>query len=221
MSNPDFKEADAFATQYDEAAEKYGWVAPEVLFGMVSDRIAQGESLLDLGIGTGLSAVPFKKAGLRIYGVDGSREMLAQCASRDVAIDLQQHDILSIPFPYADDQFDHICACGVFHLVAHLDDIFSEAARMVRGFGTFLFTTEELTPDRDDGENLDESGVLGIKNEKSGVTSYLHGDELVERLLCDNRFAVAKTFDFVAYGKTEWADERVFRAYVAVHGEHP
>ena len=214
-----FQDADALAAQYDEAAKKYGWSAPEVLFSLVSDRIVAGEYLLDLGIGTGLSAVPFKKAGLHVYGMDGSRGMLAQCASRGVAIDLKEHDILSMPLPYADNQFDHICACGVFHLVGHIDEIVAEAARMVRGSGTFLFTTEELKPDRADGEILDDSGVLGVKNEKSGVTSYLHSHDLVERLLRGNRFAIAKTLDFVAYGKTDWADERTFRAYVAVKSE--
>jgi len=216
-----FKDADALAAQYDEAAKKYGWSAPEVLFSLVSDRIVVGECLLDLGIGTGLSAVPFKKAGLHVYGVDGSRRMLALCASRGVAIDLKEHDILSMPLPYADNQFDHICACGVFHLVAQIDDIFAEAGRMVRGSGTFLFTTEELKPDRAEGERLNDCGVLGVKNEKSGVTSYLHSHDLVERLLRGNRFTIAKTRDFVAYGKTDWADERTFRAYIAVKSERP
>ena len=216
-----FKDADAFAAQYDDAAEQNGWSAPEVLFGLASDLIGAGECLLDLGIGTGLSAIPFKKAGLHVYGVDGSQGMLAQCASRGVAIDLQQHDILSIPLPYADNQFDHICACGVFHLVGHINEIFAEAGRMVRGSGTFLFTTEELKPDRADGERFNDCGVLGVKNEKSGVTSYLHSHDLVERLLRGNRFAIAKTLDFVAYGKTDWADERTFRAYIAVKSERP
>jgi predicted TPR repeat methyltransferase len=216
-----FKDADALAAQYDEAAKKYGWSAPEVLFSLVSDRIVAGECLLDLGIGTGLSAVPFKKAGLHVYGVDGSLGMLAQCASRGVAINLKEHDILSMPLPYADNQFDHICACGVFHLVALFDDIFAEAGRMVRGSGTFMFTTEELKPGRAKGERLNDCGVLGVKNEKSGVTSYLHSHDLVERLLRSNRFAITKTLDFVAYGKTDWADERTFRAYIAVKSERP
>lgn len=216
-----FKDADALAAQYDEAAKKYRWSAPEVLFSLVADRIVSGECLLDLGIGTGLSAVPFKNAGLHVYGVDGSRGMLAQCASRGVAIDLKEHDILSTPLPYADNHFDHICACGVFHLVAKLDDIVAEAARMVRSSGTFLFTVEELKSDRVDGESLENSGVLGVENEKSGVTSYLHSHGLVERLLLSNRFAITKTLDFVAYGKTDWADERTFRAYMAVKSERP
>jgi predicted TPR repeat methyltransferase len=219
MRPQDFRDADAIAPCYDEAAGKYGWSAPEVLFGMVSGRIVPGECLLDLGIGTGLSAVPFRNAGLHVYGVDGSREMLAQCASRGLAIDLQQHDILSIPLPYADNQFDHICACGVFHLIAHIDDIVADAARMVRESGTFLFTTEELKPDGAEGKRLSDVGVVGIKNETSGITSYLHSHDLVEKLLRDNRFAITKTLDFVAYGKTDWADERTFRAYVAVHDE--
>ena len=144
MNGSDFAEADAFAAQYDESAKRYGWYAPEVLFGLVYDRIEPGEKVLDLGIGTGLSSAPFKKAGLQIHGVDGSAEMLELCASRGVATDLKQHDFLSVPLPYADNHFDHIIACGVFHLVGHLDNVVAEAARLARGAGTFVFTTEEL-----------------------------------------------------------------------------
>jgi predicted TPR repeat methyltransferase len=118
-NSSDFKAADAFAAHYDETAEKYGWYAPEVLFALVFCRLESGQSLLDLGIGTGLSAAPFKKAGLQVHGVDGSKAMLRHCESRGVAIDLKQHDIRT----------------------AHLDDIFAEAARVIREAGTFVFTT--------------------------------------------------------------------------------
>jgi len=221
MKPQDFKDADAIASCYDESAEKYGWYAPEVLFGLVYDRLGPGERLLDLGVGTGLSAVPFKKAGLQIYGVDGSEKMLEFCASRGIAIELKQYDIRSTPLPFADNQFDHIVACGVFHLIADLDDIFSEAARLVGKSGTFVFTTEELRPDGADGAILDNDGVLEMKNETSGIVSYLHSHDLVENMLSRSGFTTTKTLEFVAYRKTEWADERTFRAYVSVKNETP
>jgi len=43
------------------------------------EYIKPGDSLLDLGIGTGLSSVLFAKVGLNITDLDGSLEMLKEC----------------------------------------------------------------------------------------------------------------------------------------------
>jgi predicted TPR repeat methyltransferase len=50
-----------------------------MVFGMAFEYVAPGERLPDLGIGTGLSSAPFRKAGPEIRGLDGSEEMLAAC----------------------------------------------------------------------------------------------------------------------------------------------
>ena len=54
------------ATGYDEQARKTNWFGPEVVFGLAFEFVQPNESLLDLGIGSGLSALPFYKAGLKI-----------------------------------------------------------------------------------------------------------------------------------------------------------
>lgn len=217
----DFAKSDSFATQYDHSARTYGWHSPEILFGLIYELVQPGDALLDLGIGTGLSAIPFKKAGLEIHGLDGSREMLRHCEKRGVAVDLKQHDILATPLPYSDSNFDHVIACGVFHLMERIEGIFAETARLMRGGGAFAFTFEELTPDFDHGGRAVEDGVLEIHNEKSGVSSYLHSRRFVEDLLSRNGFTTAKTLNYVAYLKTDWADERTFRAFVAQRNETP
>jgi len=161
-----------------------------------------------------LSSVPFRKAGLRIFGVDGSREMLKHCQAKGVAEELKQHDIRSTPMPYPDNHFDHVLSCGVFHLIETLDQLFVDVARLLRVGGTFAFTFEELKPPENKDQTSGE-GVLAIRNEQSGVTSYLHSSTMIEGLLQRNGFSITKTLEFVGFLKTEWADDRMFRAYVS------
>lgn len=49
---------------------------PVILHGMLTEHLKPRQRLLDLGIGTGLSALPFRQAGLEVNGIDGSEEML-------------------------------------------------------------------------------------------------------------------------------------------------
>ena len=65
-----------FAEGYDKQSLKYGWLGPEILFGLSYEYLNPGNTMLDIGIGTGLSSIPFHKAGLKIFGVDRSDEML-------------------------------------------------------------------------------------------------------------------------------------------------
>ena len=44
---------------YDEEAEATGWFGPEVAFGLIYKYIQPGQSILDIGIGTGLGSVLF------------------------------------------------------------------------------------------------------------------------------------------------------------------
>jgi ubiquinone/menaquinone biosynthesis C-methylase UbiE len=52
------------------------WHGHEALFGMMFEYVLPGQPILDIGIGTGLIAALFKKAGLEVYGIDISGEML-------------------------------------------------------------------------------------------------------------------------------------------------
>ena len=68
--NKHLEAADGYAGEYDMAGKERSWHGPEIIFGLMYDYIAPGESLLDIGIGTGLDAVIFKKAGLQVYQLE-------------------------------------------------------------------------------------------------------------------------------------------------------
>ena len=70
---------EALARFYDDTAAATGWLGPQVAFDLMRDHLRPGQTLLDLGIGTGLSSALFREAGLRVHGLDGDPEMLAVC----------------------------------------------------------------------------------------------------------------------------------------------
>ena len=78
----DIKLHDRIAGEYDSLVKKYNSHIHELLFGMCFEYVKPGDSLLDLGIGTGLSSFLFTKAGLHITGLDGSGEMLKECKKK-------------------------------------------------------------------------------------------------------------------------------------------
>lgn len=133
---------DAYAAEYDDQVRAYECYLAEVLFGLSYEYIQPGERLLDLGIGSGLSAAPFAKAGLRVWGVDFSPAMLDVCRAKGIAEGLKVHDLQVAPWPYAAGAFDHVISCGLLHFIANLDAIFSETARVLRPGGLFTFTTK-------------------------------------------------------------------------------
>jgi predicted TPR repeat methyltransferase len=137
---------DPSAAQYDRLAAEFSYVLPDALFGLCFDFLQPGQRLLDIGIGTGLSALPFAKLGLEIYGLDESQEMLKVCQSKEFTGELKQWDLTSSPWPYSTGFFDHLIACGVMHFVPALEPIFQEAARMLRVNGIFAFTIKSPLP---------------------------------------------------------------------------
>ena len=69
---------------YDKEAEASGWYGPEVAFGLAFKYVLPGQSILDIGIGTGLGSVLFRKAGLDVHGMDISSKMLDVSRSKGV-----------------------------------------------------------------------------------------------------------------------------------------
>jgi predicted TPR repeat methyltransferase len=206
---------DESAREYDSQSRRYEWHGPEILFGLAFDFVAAGETLLDLGIGTGLSAIPFRKAGLEVSGIDASAEMLEVCRAKNIARDLRRHDIRQIPLPYADGGFDHVVACGVFHLIDRLEPLVAESSRLLKDDGTFVFTFEKHRVGADDGIPVRAGEASKRIDEESGTEIFRHSEAYIKRLLAERRFVVLKTAEFVASVHPETGRKVHFRAVVA------
>ncbi len=132
---------DAYAADYDDQVKAYDSNIAELMFGMCAAHIHPDRRLLDAGIGTGLSAELFAKAGLTVTGLDFSPAMLEICRIKGVACELIRHDLLITPWPVGSTSYDLVICCGVMHFIADLDVIFAEAYRALRDGGVFAFTT--------------------------------------------------------------------------------
>ena len=138
---------DREATQYDQQVREYNSYGHDALFGMSFEYVNPRESLLDIGIGTGLASQSFAKVGLDVYGCDGSTEMLKVCESKAFAKELKLFDFKNLPLPYFGSSFNHLICCGVLHFFGELETIFKEVMRIIKPGGIFAFTVAAQTSD--------------------------------------------------------------------------
>ena len=195
----DYIEAhDEAATDYDQQAKDWGW-NPEVFFGLMWEYVNPKDSLLDIGIGTGLCSAPFSKAGLKIYGFDGSIEMIRICRDKNIAVDLKKHDIHDIPWPYSDSSINHVIAGGVFHFFEDLKPIFKEVDRILTKGGTFGFLVSRLSPEEIKRSNLeDDTKYAKVYDEASEVEIYKHSESYIILLLDNFGLSIEKELKFLA-----------------------
>ena len=90
---------DAYASNYDDQVHTCDCHIAEVLFGLCYEYIQPYQRLLDVGVGSGLSAALFAKAGLEIHGMDFSPAMLEVCRHKGIAVELKQYDLQQAPWP--------------------------------------------------------------------------------------------------------------------------
>ncbi len=182
------------ACQYDSKVEKKGWRGPEVAFGLAYSLVQPGQSILDIGIGTGLGSQLFQKAGLRIYGMDLSADMLDACRAKNFTAGLLQHDLLLAPYPFADASMDHILSVGVLNHFPRLGVVFSEASRIVRDEGTFCF----MVLDRPAEGPSEWTFHPDPSRADVVVTLYRHSRQEVHSLLGGD-FILLKSVEFTVY----------------------
>lgn len=200
---------DQYAEDYDRLVDEYGSHAAEILFGLCFEYIRPGERLLDTGIGTGLSSQDFTKAGLEIYGVDGSAPMLEVCRAKGLAQDLKQWDLTMIPWPYGDHTFNHVLACGLFHFFSDLTRQFTEASRLLSKGGLFSFTV--MSRSGVDGLEAAQGSYAEMTRGDAGVT--VHSAGYIEALLESQSFQTLKRARFLLWSGEAGLDDE-FTAFV-------
>jgi predicted TPR repeat methyltransferase len=170
-----------YASTYDEKVKEYNSYVHQVLFGMCYEYIKPGNSLLDLGIGTGLSSMLFAKAGMNITGLDESSEMLKECSKKGFAQELEQYNIQDVPWPYGNNTFLFVISCGVFHFFGDLQPIIKDVYRILKPSGIFAFTIALLT--EKETKLVEENIPENLKVETSwGIPIFKHSDEYIKRI---------------------------------------
>ncbi len=212
MPKHNLKLADEFAAEYDKSVVKNNWVGPEEIYNLVHDLIKPNSEILDVGIGTGESAVRFQKAGHKITGIDGSERMLEVCKKKNVGKKLIMHDLEEVPIPLENNCFDGAISCAVFHLINPLKPIFAEIKRLLKNNGIFVFTFENT--DEVLAYSEIETGVWATKT-TTGVFGFKYSEEYISGLLEQNNFKIIRQKKFLAYTNSELQKAFYFTANVA------
>jgi ubiquinone/menaquinone biosynthesis C-methylase UbiE len=108
------------------------------LVANVAAEIGHGAGCLEIGVGTGRFALPLARAGIRMSGVDISRDMLGRLLqnSTNARVDVCLADATMLPF--RDASFDAAIAVHVLHLIPRWRDAVDQLMRVVKPGGKFL-----------------------------------------------------------------------------------
>lgn len=216
MKNPDtINVHDQGAAQYDKQVHEYNSYGHDALFGMSFEYVKPRDCLLDLGIGTGLASRSFAKLGLKVYGCDGSVEMLKVCESKAFTTELKVFNLHDIPLPYSDSFFDHAICCGVLHFLDDLEAILKEILRLIKPGGIFAFTIAAQTSAEEATTRDDPQGYFETPTPWE-VPIFKHSKIYISNLLQDHGFDILKTQKFlIRGGPKDDSGEMLFSAFVS------
>ncbi len=109
-----------------------------------------GKRVLDLGYGTGQSAVAFAKQGAHVIGVDPSPDHLTAakrlCAREGVRVELHQGDLAGLAFMRAD-SVDLVFSAWSFGAVPDLNRVFRQVHRVLKQGAPLVFSIPHPTYD--------------------------------------------------------------------------
>ena len=140
---------DGYAPGFDKAlTEGLGYRAPELLFGAVQAAHVQARmkfgSVLDLGCGTGLAALPFRPFSDWMVGVDLSTAMLAQARGKglyDRVIEAEVQHYLTEEAKIGA-RYHLVLAADVFMYFDNLEPVLKSAAQVLAPVGQLAFSVE-------------------------------------------------------------------------------
>jgi SAM-dependent methyltransferase len=92
--------------------------------------IGPGQTVLDVGCGSGAFLRVAADAGATAYGLDASRELIEIARARVPEADIAQGDLQRLP--YADDSFDAVCGFNSFFFADDMIAALREAGRVAK-----------------------------------------------------------------------------------------
>ena len=154
---------DSWAEDYETHMSNVGYLHPAMVAGLALRHVPPGSRpILDAGAGTGIMAQILVALGYpEIVGFDGSKDMLAGAAAKNVYAELDQM-YLGQPLAYPDDHFQAAVSAGVFtqgHApLAGLDEL----VRVVCPGGCIIFSVARVylgSSFQDKSDELKDKGL--------------------------------------------------------------
>lgn len=177
----------------------YKHIVVDKILGSLTDSLAPGSRVLDIGTGAGLYPYHLSDSAYEVCGIDISRQALLTAneaaTSENVSYVLGDGEALC----FKDDTFDGILAVGTFEYVSDLDSFLTEVARVSSRDARFVFTVHN--------ENAYSS-----TGRSSPIPTARHSIEKLEGTLSRHGFVLEsyRTTHFVSqYQKLLFLSERV------------
>ena len=135
---------DDWAQSYDDDLASWSYQAPAVVADTMVTRAPAGESVLDVGCGTGLVGRALRARGFagRLLGIDisaASLEVARECGAYD---SLERAD-LQERLAFDDDSVDAVVCVGVMTYLPDVEAVWREYARVARPGGLVVVTQRE------------------------------------------------------------------------------
>ena len=114
--------------------------SPRIKMGIERSRIAEGDRVIEVGVGTGISLTSYSPQ-CKVVGIDLTRKMLEQARQKKELHKLDHVELFEMDgenMTFGDDTFDHAVAAFVITVVPNPEKMVSEMKRVTKKGGSIL-----------------------------------------------------------------------------------
>lgn len=154
---------------------KYRDIYPQDFYDKIIGRgmCVDGQSVLDIGTGTGVLPRNLYRYGAKWIGTDVSEKQIEWAKKISVGMDIDYYAIPSESLDFPDDTFDVITACQCFWYFNH-EKVMPKLYRMLKPNGRILVLYMAWLPFEDDIAGASEELVLKYSPNWSGAGETKH-----------------------------------------------
>ncbi len=113
---------------------------PRIKLGINKSRISNGDRVIEVGIGTGLS-LPLYPRGCKVVGIDVTTKMLEKARGKKERDKLDHVELIEMDaenLTFEDNSFDHAVAAFVVTVVPNPEKMVSEMKRVTKAGGNIV-----------------------------------------------------------------------------------
>ena len=154
---------------------KFRDIYPQKFYDKIIERrlCIDGQTVLDVGTGTGVIPRNMYRYGAKWIGTDISKEQIEQAAILSNGMNIDYYTMSAEDLNFPDNSFDVITACQCFWYFDH-EHIMPKLYRMLKPDGSILVLYMTWLPFEDKIANASETLVLKYSPEWSGAGETIH-----------------------------------------------